>query len=151
MSSFQGELCVLVLRNGEPRGPEPVLIVAGRTVGSSKFTSVRVAMTVRTSLELQASIAACDRELWTMAPVACDFGMQSLQRKGCLRMSAKTDLSRQSRPANAGMAVLTSISELRFMHLRVAGNALRTRAGSCNVAFVVTSLALRLGVARREA
>jgi len=48
------------------------------------------------------------------------------------------------------MAVFASIAELRFVHLRMAGNALRAGTRRGNVALIVTSLALGLGVARGE-
>ena len=49
------------------------------------------------------------------------------------------------------MAVFTSISELRFVNLRMAGDALRARSRCRNVAVVVAGLALRLRVPRGEA
>ena len=77
--------------------------------------------------------------------------VQALQWKCRLRMRAEPDLLRQSEPANAGMAVLASISELRFVYLRVTGHTLRSGAGSHDVALVVTCLALGLRVARSKA
>lgn len=49
------------------------------------------------------------------------------------------------------MATLASITELRFMHLRMTCDTVRAHAWRRDVAFIVTGLALRLGVARREA
>ena len=49
------------------------------------------------------------------------------------------------------MATLASIAEIGLMHLRMTGNAVRAHAWRRDVAFIVTSLAFRLGVARREA
>ena len=86
-----------------------------------------------------------------MTTFARDLTVQTLQRKCGLRMCAQPDLLRQPQPTNAGVTVLASISELRLVHLRMTGHALRPRAGSCNVSFVVTGLALRLGVTARKA
>lgn len=49
------------------------------------------------------------------------------------------------------MAALASIAELGLVHLRMTGNAVRAHAWRRDVPFIVTGLALRLGVARREA
>jgi len=49
------------------------------------------------------------------------------------------------------MAVFTSISELRFVNLRMAGDALRARSRCRNVAVVVARLTLGLRVPRGEA
>ena len=82
-----------------------------------------------------------------MTTIAGDPSVQALEGKGGLRMCPQPDLFREPHPANAGMTVLAPVSELRFVHLCVAGHALRSRARSRNVALVVTGLALRLGVA----
>jgi hypothetical protein len=66
-------------------------------------------------------------------------------------MCAQAYLLGQARPTNAGVAVLTTISELRFVDLRMAGDALRAHAGRRDVALVVAGLALGLGVTRSEA
>jgi hypothetical protein len=86
-----------------------------------------------------------------MATLARDALVRAHQGKRRLRMRAQPDLFRQPCPANTGVAVFTSISELRLVHLRVTGHALRAHARSRNVALVVTGLALRLGMARCEA
>jgi hypothetical protein len=49
------------------------------------------------------------------------------------------------------MTVLASVAELRFMHLRVAGHAVRAGARRSNVALVVTVLALRFRMTAGEA
>lgn len=49
------------------------------------------------------------------------------------------------------MAVLTSISELRVVNLRMTSHALGTGTRSHDIALVVTGLALGLGVSRGEA
>ena len=49
------------------------------------------------------------------------------------------------------MAVLAPISKLRFVHLRMTRHTFRARTRSRNVAFIVTGLALRLGVTRGKA
>ena len=86
-----------------------------------------------------------------MATLARDALVRSHQGKRRLRMRAQPDLFRQPCPANTGVTVLASVSELRLVHLRVTGHALRAYARSHHVALVVTGLALRLGVARCEA
>ena len=86
-----------------------------------------------------------------MTTLARDVPVHSLQRKRRLRMRPQPDLRRKPSPANAGMAVLTPISELRLVHLRMAGDALGARTGRHDVPLVVTGLALRLAVTRGEA
>ncbi len=49
------------------------------------------------------------------------------------------------------MAALATVSEIRFVHVRVAGDTVRTRARWSDVALVVTSLALRPGMSSCEA
>ena len=110
-----------------------------------------ITVAVRAVLKLQAPVSPLQRQLGRMAALALDTLVRAHQRKRRLRMRAQSDLFRQPHPANAGMTVLASISELRLVHLRMTGHALRPRAGSCNVSLVVTGLALRLGVTAREA
>ena len=110
-----------------------------------------ITVAVRAVLKLQAPVSPLQRQLGRMAALALDTLVRAHQGKRRLRMRAQPDLFRQSRPTNAGMTVLASVSELRLVYLRVAGHALRSRARSRNVAIVVTRLALRLGVARCEA
>jgi hypothetical protein len=110
-----------------------------------------ITVAVRAVLKLQAPVSPLHRQLGRMAALALDTLVRAHQGKRRLRMRAQPDLFRQPRPANAGMTVLASVSELRLVYLRVAGHALRSRARSRNVAIVVTRLALRLGVARCEA
>jgi hypothetical protein len=151
MLAGQRELGATVLLNGEQGRPKPVLIMAGPAIGGSEAAPMDVAMTVGALLKLQTPISPLHGELGRMTTFARDLTVQTLQGKCRLRMRAQSDLLRQPHPANAGMAVLTSISELRFVHLRMTGHALRAHAGRRNVALVVTRLALRLGVARCEA
>ncbi len=66
-------------------------------------------------------------------------------------MRAKTDSSWQTEPTNVGVAVLAPVAELGLVHLCVAGDALRARARRVGVAFVVTGLALRLGMTPGQA
>lgn len=61
--SVQRKLGLLVLCDGEVRGPEPVLVVTRRTIGDSELASVHVAVAVRASIELQIPIAPCGRKL----------------------------------------------------------------------------------------
>jgi hypothetical protein len=151
MISGQRKLGAAVLLHGEQSRPKSVLVMAAPAIGRSEAASMDVAMTVRALLKLQTPVPPLHWELRQMTTIARDPSVQTLQWKCCLRMRAEPDLFRQPHPANAGMTVLAPVSELRFVHLRVAGHALRSRAGSRNVALVVTGLALRLGVACCEA
>lgn len=147
----EGELGSAVLLDGELRRPEPVLVVAGRAVCLSKRPAMHVSMAVGALLELQATISPLRGKLGRVALVTCNTLMQTFERKDGERMSAEPDLLRQPGPADARMATLTSIAELGFMHRRMAGDAVRAHAWWRDVAFIVASLALRFGVARREA
>jgi hypothetical protein len=151
MLAVQWKLCATVLLDGEQRRPEPVFVVAFPAVGGSEPASMDVAMAVGALLKLQTAVPPVHWELGRVTAFARDVPMQTLQGKGRLRMRAQPDLLRQPDPANAGMAVLTSVSELRVVYLRVAGNAVRTGTGNCHVSFIVAGLALRLGVTPGEA
>ena len=151
MLANQRELGATVLLYAEQCRPKPVLIMAGPAIGSSEAASMDVAMTVGALLKLQAPIPPLHGELGRMATFARDLTVRAFEGKCRLRMRAQSDFLRQPRPANAGMAVLTSVSKLRFVHLGMTSHALRAHAGRRNVALVVAGLALRLGMARREA
>jgi hypothetical protein len=97
--------------------------MAAPAIGGSEAAPMDVAMTVRALLKLQAPISPLHGELGGMATLARDLSVQALEGKRGLRMRAQPDLSWQPHPANAGVAVFTSISELRFVYLRMAGNA----------------------------
>jgi hypothetical protein len=151
MFAVQRKLGAAVLLHGEQCRPKPVLVMAAPAIGGSEVASVNVAMAVRALLKLQAPISPLHRELGRMTTFARYVAVQALQWKCRLRMRPEPDLFRQSEPANACMAVLTSIPKFRFVHLRVTGHALRARTGSHDVALVVTCFALGLRVARCEA
>jgi hypothetical protein len=123
MLAGQRELGATVLLHGEQCRPKPVLIMAAPAIGGSEAAPMDVAMTVRAVLKLQAPVSPLQRQLGRMAALALDTLVRAHQRKRGLRMRAQPDLSWQPHPANAGVAVFTSISELRFVYLRMAGNA----------------------------
>lgn len=85
-----------------------------------------------------------------MALLARHLSMLSLEGKRGEWMGAKADLLREPRPTNARVAALTPVPELGVVDLGVTGNALRACARRVGVALVVTSLALRLRMPRRE-
>jgi hypothetical protein len=108
-------------------------------------------MAVCALIELETTIPSLNRKLGRVTALAGDSPVQPLERKDRERMGAQPDLLRQSGPTDAGMTVLASITKLRFVHLRVAGNALRARARSFGVPLVVTGFTLRFRVAPCEA
>jgi len=146
MLRFEGELGPAVLLDGEARRPKSVLVVTGRAVGASETPAMHVPMTVTALIELQTSISLLRRQLRRMAARASDLPMRAQEWKIGERMGAEPDLLRQTRPTNARVTVLASIAELRLVHLRMTGNAVRAHAGRLDVAFIVAGLALRLRV-----
>jgi hypothetical protein len=151
MLAIERELGAAVLLHGEQGRPEPLLVVARLTVGASEAPAMHVSVAVDALIKLQTTISLDSRELGRVATLARHILMHALEGKGGAGMGAKPDLFRQPRPTNASVTILTSISELRFVHLRVARHAIRACAGRFDVAFVVTGLALRLRVAPGEA
>ena len=77
--------------------------------------------------------------------------MRANEREVGERVSAQTDLLRQARPADARVAVLASVAELRFVYLRVAGDTVRAHARRRDIAFVMAGFALCLRVTARKA
>ena len=151
MFTVQRKLRATVLLNGEQCRPEPVLVVTARAIGRAKAASVDVTMTVGALLEPQAPISPLRRKLGRVTTLTRDVPMQTLEGKCGLRVRSQPDFSWQPGPSDSGVAVLASITELRFVHRRMAGNALRARAWRCHVALVVTGHALGLGVAPGQA
>jgi hypothetical protein len=108
-------------------------------------------MTVRAPIELETAKSLLRGKLGRVAARAFDATMRTVQREPREWMGTKPDLRWQAHPTNAGVAVLTLVSELRVVNLCVTGHALGARAWSHDVALVMTSLALRFGVTRGEA
>jgi len=151
MLAIERELGPAVLLDTKRSRPEPVFVVAGLAVGASKAPAVHIFVAVPALIELETAISALHRQLGRMAASARDVLMPAFEGKRSERMRAKPDPGGQPRPANAGMAVLASISEFRFVNLRMAGYARRARAWGRGVAFVVTGLALRFRMPAGEA
>jgi len=140
-----------VLLDGEERRPEAVLVVTGPAIGNPQATAVGVSMAVGTLPKPQTTISSLHWQFRRVTALAGHRPMHALERKVGERVRAQSDLLRQLEPANAGMAVLTSISKLRFMHLRMTSHALGAHAGRHDIALVVTCLALGLRMAGGEA
>ena len=110
-----------------------------------------VAMAVPALLKLQAPVPPLHGELGRMTALARDFAVGTLEGKRGLRMSTQPDLLGQPEPANASVAALTAISELRLVNLSVTSDTLRARARGDHISFVMTRFALRLCVTSGEA
>jgi hypothetical protein len=151
MFAIERERRSVVLLHGKQGRPKPLLVVARLAVGASEAPTVHVSMAVCALIELETTIPSLNRKLGRVTALAGDSPVQPLERKDRERMGAQPDLLRQSGPTDAGMTVLASITKLRFVHLRVAGNALRARARSFGVPLVVTDFTLRFRVAPCEA
>lgn len=82
------ELGPAMLLDGEPRGPESVLVVARRAVRVSKGTAMHVSMAVRALRELQATVAPLRRKLGRVALVTRNALMKTFEWKHGERVSA---------------------------------------------------------------
>jgi len=151
MPCFERKFGSPVLLDGEAGWPEPVHVVACGTIHGAEGSAVHVSMTVRALIEFKTSKSLLRGKLGRVTAPALDVAMQALEREPCERMGTKPDLRWKAHPTNAGVAVLTLVAELRVVNLRMASHALGTRAWSHDVALVVASLALRLGVTGGEA
>lgn len=151
MLALQGEIGSAVLLHGEQSGPEPLLVMAARTIRRSEPSPMHIAMAVPTLLKAKIPVSPLQGQLGGVATRARDLPVPAFEWKGGKRMGTKSDLSWEPRPANAGMTTLTAIAEFCFMHLSMTGNALRAGTRRFDVALVVATFALRLGVTSRKA
>jgi hypothetical protein len=151
MLRLEGEARSAVLVDVEARRPKPMFVVTGAAVCRTEASPMHVPVAIAALVEFEPPKSALRGQLGGVAALAVDVLMGTPKREIGQRMRAQADLARQAHPANARVAIFTTVAELGFVNLCMTGNAIRARARRSHVAFIMAGFTFGFGVAGGEA